>query len=478
MKTLTLTALALGSLGLLAVVRSATASSHREAPFITEHPKVDATDFYLFNSYETGRSDFVTAIANYIPLQQAYGGPNYFTMDPEARYEIKIDRDGDAIEDLTFRFQFTNTLRDIALQVGTNPGNTKTVSVPLRNVGPISAGQDGNIQDVESYTIDCLVGRPGQQTVVPIKNAATQAKVFKKPIDNIGTKSIPDYHAYAAAHVYDITLPDGSVGRVFVGQRDDPFVVNLGEAFDLVHLNPLGPVNGKPDTIADANVTSLVLELPKSFVTLPGQPIIGAWTTASLKQVERLNSPPSYANPATVAGPYRQVSRLSHPLVNELVIGLKDKDKFNASQPADDAQFADYVTNPTLPELLEVLFGVTAPNQFPRTDLVSVFATGVQGLNQNGSFGEMLRLNTSIPAVPAAQQSNLGVLGGDLAGYPNGRRLGDDVVDMALRVVMGVLLDPAVAPSGQLPYTDGAYVDASMFDSVFPYVKDPFPGAQ
>lgn len=478
MKTLTLTAIVLGSLGLVAAVRSATASSHREAPFITEHPKVDATDFYLFNSYEPGRTDFVTAIANYIPLQQAYGGPNYFTMDPEARYEIKFDTDGNAVEDLTFRFQFTNTLRDIALQVGTNPGNTKTVSVPLRNVGPIAAGQEGNIQDVESYTIDCVMGAPGHQTVVPIKNAATQSKTFKKPIDNIGTKSIPDYPAYAAAHIYDITLPDGSVGRVFVGQRDDPFVVNLGEAFDLIHLNPLGPVNGKADTIADANVTSLILELPKSFLTMSGQPIVGGWTTASLKQVQRLNSPPSYANPATAAGPFRQVSRLSHPLVNELVIGLKDKNKFNASRPADDSQFADYVTNPTLPELIEALFGVTAPNLFPRTDLVAVFATGVPGLNQNGSFGEMLRLNTSIPAVAAAQQSNLGVLAGDLAGYPNGRRLGDDVVDMALRVVMGVLLDPTVAPSGQLPYTDGAFVDATMFDSVFPYVKDPFPGAQ
>ena len=160
------------------------------------------------------------------------------------------------------------------------------------------------------------------------------------------------------------------------------------------------------------------------------------------------------------------------------MIGLKDKDTFNGSKPADDGQFADYITNPTLPELLEVLFGVTAPNQFPRADLVQVFATGVPGINMNGSFGEMLRLNTSFAAVPAAQQSNLGVLGGDLAGFPNGRRLGDDVVDMSLRVVMGVLLDQVVAPSGQLPYTDGAYVDASMFDSVFPYVQDPHPGAQ
>lgn len=471
------TGMALGAVALGLAVQSARASSHREAPFVTERPKVDATDFYLFNSYEPGREGFVTAIANYQPLQAPYGGPNYFTMDPQARYEIKFDRDGDAKEDVTFRFVFTNTLRDIALSVGTDASNTKVVSVPLRNVAPISAGQTGAINDVESYTLDCVFGEPGNETIVPVRNAATNERSFKKPIDNIGTKSIPDYHAYAQAHIYDIRLPDGSIGRMFVGQRDDPFVVNLGEAFDLIHLNPLGPVNGRADQIADANVTSLILELPKGFVTDPGQPIVGGWTVATLKQVERLQAQPTYAAPTTNAGPYRQVSRLASPLVNELVIGLKDKDRFNASRPQDDAQFADYITNPTLPELIEVLFGVTAPNLFPRTDLVQVFATGVPGLNANGSFGEMLRLNTSIPAVAPAQQSNLGVLGGDLAGFPNGRRLGDDVVDMALRVVMGVLLDATSAPSGQLPYTDGAFVDASMFDSVFPYVKDPIPGA-
>jgi hypothetical protein len=469
---------ALAALGLFLAVDSATASSHREAPFVTEHPKVDATDFYLFNSYEPTREDFVTAVANYIPLQDAYGGPNYFTMDPEARYEIKLDRDGDAVEDISFRFQFKNTLRDIALNVGTTPANTKTVSIPLRNVGPIAAGMDGAINDIETYTLDCVFTNGGVETVTPIRNAQTNATVFKKPIDNIGSKSIPDYHAYAQAHIYDIRLPDGSIGRLFVGQRDDPFVVNLGEAFDLFNLNPLGPVNGRPDAIAGANVTSLILELPKSFLTLPGQPIVGGWTTASLKKIRDLQSPPSYAVPELSRGPWRQVSRLGNPLVNELVIGLKDKNKFNASKPNDDVQFADYITNPTLPELLEVLFGVTAPNAFPRNDLVQVFATGVPGLNANGSFGEMLRLNTSIAAVSAAAQSNLGVLGGDLAGFPNGRRLGDDVVDMALRVVMGVLLDLTAAPSGQLAYTDGAYVDATMFDSVFPYVRDPFPGAQ
>jgi len=162
--------------------------------------------------------------------------------------------------------------------------------------------------------------------------------------------------------------------------------------------------------------------------------------------------------------------------VNEVVIGLKDKNLFNASEPQDDAQFLDYVTNPTLPELLQALFGVQAPNLFPRADLVQAFVTGVPGLNANGGTGEMLRLNTTTPAVAPAVQQPLGVIAGDAAGFPNGRRPGDDVVDIALRVVMGVLLDPAVAPDGQLPYTDGAAIDATMFFGEFPYLTTPIPG--
>jgi uncharacterized protein DUF4331 len=455
----------------------AAASSHREAPFVTEHPKVDATDFYLFNSYEAGREDFVTTVANYIPLEEAYGGPNYFTMDPDARYEIHLDTDGDAREDVTFRFRFENHLKDITLDIGTNPGNTKTVSVPLRNVGPISAGNTGALNETETYQVDVVFGEPGHESVVPLVNAVTGEKTFVKPVDNIGVKSIPDYHAYAQAHIYEVRLPDGSTGRMFVGQRDDPFVVNLGEVFDLVNLDPVGAPDAKPDVLADANVTSLILELPKGFLTAEGNGIVGGWTSASLRRVSKLDPIPSYAAPTQEAGKWTQVSRLGSPLVNEVVIGLKDKDKFNASQPRNDAQFADYVTNPTLPALIEALFPVVqAPNLFPRTDLVQVFITGVPGLTENGSFGEMLRLNTTIPAVPAAQQSRLGVLGNDFAGYPNGRRPGDDVVDMSLRVVMGVLI-PANAPSGYLPYTDGAYQDATQYDSIFPYIRDPHPGS-
>jgi hypothetical protein len=284
-------------------------------------------------------------------------------------------------------------------------------------------------------------------------------------VDNIGNKTIPDYVDYANSYIYNVNIPGcPTPGKLFVGQRKDPFVVNLGETFDLINLsNPLGPVDGTRDSLADKNVTSLIMELPKSCLT-NGSPVIAAWTTASQFQSNTLV----------------QVSRLGQPLVNEVVIGLKDKDKFNASQPKDDAQFANYVTNPTLPALIQLLFGsagVVAPTNFPRADLVEVFLTGIPGLNQTTATAEMLRLNISTPAVPAAMQNDLGVIGGDVAGFPNGRRPGDDVVDVALRVMMGVLLSTNVAPSGQLPFTDGALVTANMFPSVFPYINPPLAGS-
>jgi hypothetical protein len=271
---------------------------------------------------------------------------------------------------------------------------------------------------------------------------------------------------------------------MFVGQRKDPFVVNLGEVFDLVNVtNPLGPPDAEADDLADKNVTSLILELPISCLTGPRGPVIGAWTTASVLREDLSRSQGTEDDDEVEAaddGEFVQVSRLSTPLVNEVVIGLADKDSFNASPPRNDARFAKYVTHPTLPAILEILFGgagVKAPTLFPRTDLVAAFLTGVPGLNANGSVAEMLRLNTDTPPRPAAMQSNLGVIGGDLAGFPNGRRPGDDVVDIALRVVMGKLLPLADAPSGQIPFTDGAFVDASYFSSAFPYLKTPLPGS-
>lgn len=437
------------------------ASSHREAPLITETPKLDGTDFYAFRSYEAGREGFVTLVANFIPLQDGYGGPNYFAMDPEAVYEIHVDNTGDSIEDLTFQFQFTNTNADISLAIGP-PGNQKNVAIPLINAGALSATDTAALNRKETFSLKLIRGPRRTGPAADVTNAADGGTVFNKPVDFIGTKSIGDYKAYAAAHVHTVAIPGSATpGRVFVGQRKDPFVVNLGETFDLVNLNPLGPPDGARDSLADKNVTSLILEVPISLVKNGADPVIGCWSTAS----KRIN------------GALVQQSRLGMALVNEVVIGLKDKDRFNASEPKDDPQFLDYVTHPTLPALLQILFGVQAPTVFPRSDLVAGFLTGVDGLNKNSAVGEMVRLNVDIPPKPAAEQKALGVLAGDLAGWPNGRRPGDDVVDASLRVVMGVLLPAADAPAGQLPYTDGAKLDASFFDSTFPYLKTPIPGS-
>ncbi|HEY4714767.1 MAG TPA: DUF4331 domain-containing protein, partial [Aquirhabdus sp.] len=417
---------------------TAVASSHREAPSITKTPKVDGTDFYMFNSYESGRAGFVTLIANYLPLQDAYGGPNYFSLDPNALYEIEIDNNGDAKEDVTFQFRFQQSLKD--LQV---PVNGTMVSVPLSNIGAITNDSSSAQNTAETFSVTMVKGdrRMGTRTVLGN---------FKKPFDNVGNKSIPNYAAYANSFIQPIAIPGCGTGKVFVGQRKESFAVNLGQIFDLVNIAaPATEFNANAEsagknTLADKNVTTIALEVPVGCLATAGQPIIGGWTTASLRQgVLRNPLPESNIKTATKeGGAWTQVSRLGMPLVNEVVIGLKDKDKFNASHPSKDGQFATYVTNPTLPALLQILFGsagVKAPTNFPRTDLIAAFLTGIPTLNKpaNVVASEQLRLNTAIPATAQANQNRLGVIAGDNAGFPNGRRPGDDVVDIALRVVMG-----------------------------------------
>lgn len=478
-------ALAIAVAGICLGASLSQASSHREAPFITEVPKVDGTDFYMFRSYETGREDFVTLIANYLPLQDAYGGPNYFDLDEDAIYEIHIDNDGNAVEDLTFRFEPSDVFNDIQLSVG-DTGAEEMVSVPLKNIGDATA--DGNVQASQEYSVKVIRGDRRTGTVQTATNATTGMNTFDKPLDNIGGKSFADYAGYADGHIYGINIPGCSInGKVFVGQRKEAFAVNLGEIFDLVNTNPLGARDAEgPGDLADKNVTSFALEVPTACLTgtaanTNGDPVIGAWTTASVRQARVLNpAPTADGKGATVeGGAYTQVSRLGMPLVNEVVIGLKDKDLFNASEPKDDGQFATYVTHPTLPELLEILFDVTAPNNFPRNDLVSVFLTGVAGVNMpvGVTTSEMLRLNPAIATTPAATQDDLGVLGGDNAGFPNGRRPVDDTVDAALRVAMGVLADPSDAPDGMLPYTDGVQLNAMELRTTFPYLATPLAGS-
>lgn len=506
------------------------ASSHREAPNITRSPAVDSTDFYAFNSYEAGRGNYVTLIANYIPLQDAYGGPNYFAMDPTALYSIHVDNDGDAVEDLTFNFQFSQALaggEGVKLPIGPST-NTKSIAVPLKNVGGVAAGDESKVNFSETYTLKVVTGNRRTGASADVKNAANASTTFGKPLDFVGTKSfgsLAGYKAYANSFIYDITIPGcATAGKVFVGQRKDPFVVNLGKTFDLVNYVPVegdsapgaGDGNGFPggitqnmnnDDLKNKNVTEIALEIPKTCLVGSGNGVIGTWTTASLQQARILNPNASFNKTEVNGGAWTQVSRLGNPLVNELVIGLKDKDKFSTSEPKDDGQFADYVTHPSLPALLNILFKdavnttlganlpTLAPTNIPRTDLVTAFLTGFPGVNQQAKVtaSEMLRLNTGIAATAAANQSSFGVAGNDLAGFPNGRRPGDDVVDIALRVVMGRLCypipvngvntdlglcKPADANVGNVPFTDGAPVNASMMATSFPYLADPLPGSK
>jgi hypothetical protein len=478
---------------LAVAVSPAFASSHREAPDTTKMPKTDNTDFYMFNSYESGRDGFVTLIANYQPFQDTFGGPNYFSLDADAMYAIHIDNNGDAKEDITFQFRVADPLLNLTV-----PAGGQNIAVPLINIGPIPGGGQNRI---ESYTIRVVRARGGNnQNAGFVSNASGGAMRFAKPLDNIGLKSIPNYDAYADGFIHTVRIPGCNInGRVFVGQRKESFYVNVGEIFDLVNLNPLGARDAEPNALEKKAITTIALEVPKSCLVAGSQPIIGGWASAWLPKNRTLNfgvvgaatsndvASLDAKNHITYSGPFAQVSRLGMPLVNEVVIGLPDKNKFNWSLPVNDAaNFAKYVTNPSLPELLQILFGVQAPNNFPRTDLLAAFVTGIEGLNKNGGVGEMQRLNTSIAAVPAASQNNLGVLGGDNAGFPNGRRPGDDVTDIELRVAMGVLCHaiPAAvgctaadAPSGTLPYTDGTLQDASQFDTTFPYLRAPLPGS-
>jgi len=462
------------------------ASSHREAPAITGTPQVDGTDFYMFRSYETGREGYTTLIANYVPLQDAYGGPNYFPLDTNAAYFIHVSNNGDVIEDVSFRFNFQQSSPFIALDVG-NEGDTKSVTIPLSNAGQIFPGDDSLLNVNRSFTIDVVRGdiKNGKKGS-SVTNADSGSSSFTWPFDNIGNKSIPDYDAYANQYVYYIDIPGcADEGRVFVGQRKESFAVNLGELFDLINLNPLGAPDAVVSDTEDKNITTLALEVPTMCLTQGRGDVINGWTTAHVPKVKVFNDKKiEYNDVAKYNGPLHQVSRLGNPLVNEVVIGLDKKDLFNSSQPRDDGQFLTFVTNPTLPELIELLFGVEAPNNFPRNDLVWVFLTGIPGINADNSVGEVMRLNTGIAPTPKDSQSRLGVLGGDLAGYPNGRRPGDDSVDISLRAAMGALCyaglgvcEPADAPSGNLPYTDQTLQEASQFDATFPYLTTPLPGS-
>jgi hypothetical protein len=524
------------------------ASSHREAPFLTRNPKVDGTDFYMFRSYEGGRDGYVTFIANYQPLQDAYGGPNYFSLDPEALYEIHVDNNGDATEDVTFQVRVQNQLASsnngATLPIGP-AGSEKNVSIPLINFGAISSSDQSKLNLHETYSLKIVRGNRRTGTAQDVLRTGTTNAVFSKPVDYVGNSTFGDkagYDAYANQYIYEIDIPGctppaSTKPRVFVGQRQEGFAVNLGTVFDLVGSpGSAAVVTGgtnranRGDTVSNnliaganaiggKNITSIALEVPISCLVQGGQTVLGGWTTASVRQARVINPQATYPRPSREGGAWAQVSRLGNPLVNEVVIGIKDKDRFNSSEPKSDAQFLDYVTHPVLPAYLELLFGsgagTLAPSgaSYPRNDLLAVFLTGVQAtdtgggttggtmvnVNKNGSTCEYLRLNTALAPTARGAQSSLGaaacfVNGAlkldnvtadgnadndcDPAGFPNGRRPGDDVTDVALRVMMGYLLPKNVTtnPAQDIPFTDFAINYDTQFGASFPYLNTPNPG--
>ncbi len=317
---------------LLVAAGGALASSHREAPGITSSPKVDGTDFYMFRSYEGiaadgtgGRSDYVTLLANYQPLQAPYGGPNYFQMDSNALYEIHIDNTGSGKEAMTFQFRFKNNLKSITLPIG-----SANVAIPLVQAGTVSNLNDANLNVNETYTVSMVRGdrRKGSTTAVTKTGGGT---TFEKPVDNIGVKTIADYAGYSARHIHTVTIPGCPAGKdqgkVFVGQRQEGFAVNLGPVFDLVNapasvlLNPatkdaVGQAGNH--VVQKANVTTIAMEVHKDCLTAGSETVIGGWTTASLRQGRLMNPAPASGNTNAekAGGACVLVSRLGNPLVN------------------------------------------------------------------------------------------------------------------------------------------------------------------
>ena len=436
-----------------------TASSHREAPLISQDPLADNTDVYAFVSPE--RPDRVVLISNFIPLQFPSSGPNFWKFDDNVMYEIMVDNTGDAVEDITYQFRFATQVR--------NPNTF------LYNTGAVTSIDDPDLNVRQSFTVARVNGqrRSGARTVMG-------ENLYVMP-SHVGVSSMRDYNGQLGNGVHNLPARDA---RVFAGQREEGFYVDLGATFDLLQLRSLVPQLGQPiDSLAGYNVHSIAIEVPIAALTRTGartasaadpNATIGVWSTAS-----RMSTTTRSGAGQVHSGDWVQVSRLGNPLVNEVVLPLALKDAFNGLEPTGDAAALSFVTNPLLPPLMQALFGVQTPAT-PRNDLVTIFLTGIPGLNQVGTSpraSEMLRLNTGIP--PSPRPHRLGVLAGDLAGFPNGRRVGDDVVDVALQAVAGATpLTPEFvrAPNNRLG--DGVDQNDKEYLPGFPFLTVPHAGRE
>jgi hypothetical protein len=456
----------LTALAALAAIAVATAlsfgSSHREAPRILKDPTADNTDVWAFTAPDAPGS--LTVVANWIPLADPAGGPNFYPLDENARYYVKVDNTGDGYEDVAYRWQFKTRFR--------NPDSFLYAAPTVDSV------RDPDINLVQTYNL-YRERYDKNRRLVSVKRIATNAPVVP---DNIGPKTMPNFAQVEAGGI----TPLKGGGKTIVGPADDAFFVDLGVIFDGINLDKpgrpaigLGNQGGGKDDVAGYNTKSFVLQVPEGEVTRNGKPVadmksgnavVGVWATTERKRGSVLASRGGKPGKRYRHRGWVQVSRLGNPLINEVIIPIGNKDKFNATSPADDAKnFGKFALNPEPARLMNALFnlGVKETN---RTDIVQALLTGVPGLTQIGKNpvpADTLKLNLGVP--PAANPNRFGVLAGDVAGFPNGRRLIDDVVDIELRVIAGALL-PADQGGKQIPLGDGVDQNDKPFRSQFPYV--------
>ena len=441
------------ALGVTTTIGVSDASSHREAPLIADDPVADATDTYAFVSPD--KPDTVTLVGNWVPLEEPAGGPNFAHFGDDVRYDIDVDNNGDNVPDVVYRFTFKTTV-----------GSGDTF---LYNTGPIDSIDSKNLNVKQTYTVTQVTG--GKSSVlasdVPVAPANIGPRSNGLNYDDVASQAITE-------------LSGG--GQVFAGPRDDPFYVDLGSVFDLLGLRPLNEAHAVPlptaagvDNLQGYNVHSIVLQVPTASLTANGDPVIGVWTETYRRKERVAGTDGTLAN----KGAWVQVSRLGMPLVNEVVIPLGKKGAFNASKPTGDKQFLPFVQDPEPSRLIPMLYpGVKVPAA-PRNDLVSIFVTGIKDVNmpKNVKGGEMIRLNTSIAPTPVASQDRLGLLAGQNDGFPNGRRLIDDVTDIELRALAGgtpFTADFNVSPNNAL--TDGVNANDVAFLTEFPYLASPHQG--
>ena len=387
--------------------QGAGASSHAEAPLISQDPTADTTDVYAFVSPD--RPDTVTLIGDWLPKEDPANGPNFYRLSDTARYNIKVDNNGDAKADITYRFQFKTRY--------TNPNTF------LYGYGPVKAIDKAPLNQIQTYTLTKEWTERGKA------KRAVLAYDFPTSPANVGPRTTPDYPSLSSMAIFDIA--NGK--KVFVGPKDYPFFVDLGAIFDLATIRKgLGTDGGGVDGLKGFNVHSIALQIPtKELVKPGGRPTIGVWATT-----ERQRRTVRGGGKETGAGELVQVSRLGNPLINEVIIPVGKKDAWNSHGPADDAQYLDNYLNPELAAIVNTVYpSLPDARTTEREDLVLILGRGIPGVNQTNAEGlmDMLRLNMGIP--PAEKADPMAAVAGDVAGFPNGRRLTDDVVDIEIRAV-------------------------------------------